>query len=662
MKSLRLKIFLSYVPIIVAALVVLSFVINFQVRNVVTPMVRNSSQTLVTAYGKYLGEWFQARVDDMRSFSEESVVKTMDWKKIDASLKSVFSSYPEYGMFFIAQPDGTSWSSIGAVANISDRKYFQDVMKDGKDYSISDPILSKATGKPIFVITYAVKNPDGRTVGLFGATVKLSTLSQMVSQIKVGKNGFAWIVDGTGTVIAHPDKGIAMKLNVLQSSKQGYKGFEKLGEMMVKNEPGQGTIVQPTGRSAYLTFTPIPDSPGWTIGFTVPENQFFEASNQILNLILIVAILIIAIMIVVSLIVGRSITGPIIALSNSLRRIGEGDFTVDFTSKSKDEIGKMADSLNQMTGKTRNSFGVIIESSNRMNSSSETLLKSSEEISSSAEDVSSSAERVNANVQSVSASMEEINAGIEEMAVGTQNVAKTSQELSASSDEVLSAAVEGEKNLGDVAGVIKTTTVKMNETAEAVNELAIKAQKVEEIVKTIGAIAEQTNLLALNAAIEAARAGEAGKGFAVVADETRKLAEESKAATSNIADILRQIQDGTKAAYQSTLSTTETVKATDELAEQVQKSFRKILDKVREMTGMVETVAASSQEQSATSEEMTSAMNEATKSVSEVAGQIREVVDTVNEQGKSVREITESLEGLNEIAESLARSVGKFKV
>ncbi|MFN3329169.1 MAG: methyl-accepting chemotaxis protein, partial [Fervidobacterium pennivorans] len=178
----------------------------------------------------------------------------------------------------------------------------------------------------------------------------------------------------------------------------------------------------------------------------------------------------------------------------------------------------------------------------------------------------------------------------------------------------------------------------------------------------INSIAEQTNLLALNAAIEAARAGEAGRGFAVVADEIRKLAEESKQATENIANILRGIVDNSMKASDATKETVEIVNKAYNESDLVKSQFEQILQSIVRMSQMTENLAASAQEQSAAAEEMSSAMDSASKSMVSVVEQMNEVTMAIKQQADAISNVARTAENLDAVAEKLVETVRRFKI
>lgn len=207
------------------------------------------------------------------------------------------------------------------------------------------------------------------------------------------------------------------------------------------------------------------------------------------------------------------------------------------------------------------------------------------------------------------------------------------------------------------------TVGEKNKTAtNLVMTVAEKATNIQEIVNTISSIAEQTNLLALNAAIEAARAGEAGKGFAVVADEIRKLAEESKQASTNIANILLEIDEGSGNANEAVKKTVEYYNELNEGTRILVEEFDKITGYMVNVNNKVESLSGAAQEQSASAEEMASAMDTSARSMASVSEEMEQITTGVRETAESSERINETAVNLNTLASKLSDMVDKFKI
>ena len=353
-------------------------------------------------------------------------------------------------------------------------------------------------------------------------------------------------------------------------------------------------------------------------------------------------------------------------LFKAIDSLSTGDLTVRLDITRKDEIGAMGERFNKAVETLQGMVGDVVKVGKDVENMAGELSNVSEEMKRSLNEVLSRAkdliEGASESAQSVSASAKEMTTGIEEIATSAQNLSISAQGLSEKSQVVKEAAERGNEAVQGISEMVEQTNARVKETDAVVSELVGHAENIETILETITSIAEQTNLLALNAAIEAARAGEAGKGFAVVADEIRKLAEESKKATNQIAQTLTLTREGVEQARQKTNEVVKQVEASVGQVNVAIEAFKDIQLHVNEISSMINEVTASSEELSATSQEMNSSAATIMDSMVKVANGIEELSVLYGKLKEAGGIIGDMSGRLMELVKILKKNVDKFTV
>jgi len=370
-------------------------------------------------------------------------------------------------------------------------------------------------------------------------------------------------------------------------------------------------------------------------GVSSPMVNLEKQKSQTIVVVLVAAIALLALVnFTLAFIANRVIIRPVHSIAAAAEVIAGGDLSVKLGFNASDEIGDLARAFDRFLISIRQTLGNVSEASSAVASASA-------EISSSTEEMAAGSQEQTSQANEVASAVEEMTKTILENSKNASMTAETARQAKGSAEQggrVVDETVEGMRRIAEV----------VNKSAETVKELGKSSDQIGEIIKVIDDIADQTNLLALNAAIEAARAGEQGRGFAVVADEVRKLAERTTKATKEIAGMIKKIQADTAGAVSSMEKGTKEVQSGITLADKAGSSLKEIVEVSQKVTDMVTQIAAASEEQSSASEQISKNV----EAISAVTG----------ETAQGTQQIARAAEDLNRLTENLQQLVSHFKL
>ncbi|KQB93934.1 chemotaxis protein [Geobacillus sp. PA-3] len=459
-------------------------------------------------------------------------------------------------------------------------------------------------------------------------------------------------------------KQLLAELDLLEQ--QFYELSQRAFELKEQNKPEQyNALVITTGRDI-------------TAQFDVKMNEFVAlqqreldrashnasaSAERVLRLVLIVSVLAVAAGAIVSYYISRSLSLPLLALSEAAKRIAAGDLTETKTGvHNRDEIGELAASFEQMA---KNLRGVLHE----VAQNAEQVAASSEELAASAEQTSKATEQIAMTIQGVASGVDKQMQSVEETSAAVNTMSEQIGQISERAQSVAAIAAETSKQAADGGQTIEASVAQMNKVnstveqlAEVIKGLGRRSEQIGSIIEAIRNIAAQTNLLALNAAIEAARAGEHGRGFAVVADEVRKLAEQSAESARQIAELIAAIQEETAHAVQSMESVVNEVTAGTGVIRTSGETFSQIRAAVDEVAKQIRDVSASVSEMAASSEQIVRSVQLVADVAESTSAGTQEVSAATEEQLASMEEISASAASLSKMADDLQAIVRKFSL
>ncbi|MDR3562698.1 MAG: methyl-accepting chemotaxis protein [Negativicutes bacterium] len=358
----------------------------------------------------------------------------------------------------------------------------------------------------------------------------------------------------------------------------------------------------------------------------------------------------------------RSIAKPVKALAEVTGYIAEGNLQHEVEVTRQDEIGQLQRSINGMVNNLRQLVERVQNESQHVSAASEELTASAAQSAQAANQVAQVIGEVTTGAENQLTALDNTSTVVEQMSAGVQQIAANANMVAGTSAKSAEAAQEGSKAVEKAIrqmGQIEETVI---HSAEVVTKLGTRSKEIGQIVDTISGIAGQTNLLALNAAIEAARAGEQGRGFSVVAEEVRKLAEQSQEAAKRIASLIAEIQTDTDSAVVAMNEGTKEVRIGNEVVNHAGKSFQEIFGLIGNVTDQVREISAAIQELASGSQQIVTAVRDIDAISKETAGQSQTVSAATEEQSATMEEIAASSQALAKMAEGLTQAISKFKV
>ncbi len=663
MNSLRGRLIAVFLVLALSAVGIIGFFALHRSSKALIDVSWKEGDALVHELAEKINAYLQERIMIVKTQAERNVVQSMNWEEIKTSLKALYEEYDFLDIIVIDTDGKGRFVGRDGEGSYADRNYFLRAVREKKS-TVTNPIVSRSTGKHIFVIASPILVKE-KVVGVLAATLTLDTLSREVEEFKWGEKGYSYLVDTEGILAAHPVKEFLGELNVTQEGDHVPAELAQTMRKGLKGESGRGSYLF-EGQEQMNAYAPVPLT-GWLAALTAPGEEFLAPVRALRNVILIATALLALVIAVVSFFFARSIAKPIGAVTAILDKRGNLDLRFDpgdaWLLKVKlKEVAQMVRGLAKMEDALKKTITSIAEAARTLGQNAEDFSAVAEETNASVEEARSGAETVGNAMENLAAIGEELNASVEEVASGASTVATRSSEVA---EEVEIARQAGEAGMEAVSKTVtdmKEQIVRVEESAKATEELAAKAAQIQKIVTTITGIADQTNLLALNAAIEAARAGEAGRGFAVVAEEVRKLAEESNNAAGNIADLAGSIATDLLSVKRGAERNMEGTRNVDNHVRNVSEKIALIMEALEKIGGSAQDLAAVGQEQAASSEEIASAVQDMANKVNDSTGVTEALRGQMAEVAVAAERVALGGEELAKISEDLQKRVGVFVI
>ena len=504
------------------------------------------------------------------------------------------------------------------------RPWYKDAIAAGGS-TLTEPYVDAASGELIISIaTPAVQR--GQNLGVVGGDLGLKVLVDIINALDFDGMGYAFLVSGDGKVLVHPDS-----QRVMQSLRDIYpKNTPSLDSRYVE--------VQRDDSNRILSFSPVKGLPSvqWYVGISLDRDKAYASLTSFRTSAVFAALIaVVVVMLLLGMLI-RVLMRPLTDMGRAMANIaeGEGDLTRRLAVQSKDEFGELASAFNRFVERIHTSIREVSSTTQQVNEVAARVLAASN---SSMANSDEQASRTN----SVAAAINELGAAAQEIA---RNAADASHQASGARHQ----AEDGRQVVEQNISAMRELSAKISASCVQIETLNAKTVDIGQILEVIKGISEQTNLLALNAAIEAARAGEAGRGFAVVADEVRNLAHRTQSSAQEVQQMIEQLQIGAGASVQTMTESQRQSESSVSIADRAGERLGEVTQRIGEIDGMNQSVAAATEEQTAVIESLNMDITE---------------INTLNQQGvENLQSTLRACGDLDQQARRLKQLVDSFRI
>ncbi|WP_323971589.1 methyl-accepting chemotaxis protein [Aeromonas hydrophila] len=627
--SLRGKLLATSLGVVLLMASLLGIVAFHTLKSRTMSAIQSEAVNYGHAYSVAIGDWMADRKNTVHALV--NLIADNPQAELVPHLKQAYTS-GGFGLTYFGSTQGVMTRQDPSLNTGNydprERPWYQDAVKAGQ-LIVTAPYVSVTMQKLVVTLSEPVLH-QGELVGSVGANLALDKLIDEVLAMQVQGEGYAMLLDSSGLIVGHPNKELALKQIAELSPDLSAATFQQWGRE--NNELHAATL---DGRDVLLAVQPVAGT-DWLLAMVmyrdVLEAPLATLLWQLVGLTLVLMLVFSALLTAMF----KYLFADLGRVAGALHDIahGEGDLTVHINTRSKDEVGQLAESFNQFVARLH---GIVSR-----------LRDVTVELAAQSRAQAAGAQSRSQRVRQQQDEIVMVATAVTEMASATQEIAGNAEFAATTSGDAVKLAVAGQSQVGQSQRSITGLADEVADASQIIVELDAHAQKISGILATISGIAEQTNLLALNAAIEAARAGEQGRGFAVVADEVRVLSRRTHDSTDEIQQMIETLQQTTRRAVSGMETSRQLAGTSVEDAESANLSLGQINEAIGAISDMATQIAAAAEEQTS----VTSEISRNTENIRHVSQELAEQANQEAAQAAELKGLTERLE----------QEIGRFRL